>query len=131
MAAMFDNLDRSVDAFTGRYPSIEHQVGGLFFINRRPAGLECFDTPGVWRKLWPKLLRSYALDAIDYRQADSPPRPTAADGPAFVARIIASTATTFRATGDGEDVRLTGHDVVGAALVARGRMVHLSAFPHM
>jgi hypothetical protein len=30
--------------------------------------------------------------------------------------------------GEGSDVRLTGSEVGGAALVARGRTIHLSAF---
>ena len=37
--------------------------------------------------------------------------------------------SAFPAAGEGEDVRLTGRGIAGAALVARGRAVHVSAFP--
>ena len=38
-------------------------------------------------------------------------------------------ALTTPVTGDGEDVRLSGRDIAGAALVVGGRAIHLSAFP--
>ena len=40
-----------------------------------------------------------------------------------------SASSVFPAIGEGSDVRLTGTDVSGAALVADGRVIHLSAFP--
>jgi hypothetical protein len=43
--------------------------------------------------------------------------------------VTSSAAFTFAAAGEGEDVRLTSAGVAGAALVARGRAIHLSAFP--
>jgi hypothetical protein len=35
----------------------------------------------------------------------------------------------FPAVGEGEDVRLESKDIIGAALVAHGRAIHISAFP--
>jgi hypothetical protein len=128
MSAMYERADRPIEAFVQAFPPIDRQVGALFAINGRPAGFECFDTPGTWCKLSSKLVRSYALDAIDYRQLDSH-QTIGADGAAFVAAVVDGAATAFPAAGEGEDVRLTGRAIVGAALVARGRMIHISAFP--
>jgi hypothetical protein len=126
MSAMFDKLDRPLEAFVSAFQPVERQVGAVFFINGAPAGLECFDAPSVWRVLSPKLIRSYALDAIDRSGSR---RPAAVDVSAFIARITASGAATFPAVGEGEDVRLSGDHVVGGALIARDRLIHLSAFP--
>jgi hypothetical protein len=42
--------------------------------------------------------------------------------------IKSSQAAVFSAVGEGDDVRLTGTRIAAAALVARGRAIHLRAF---
>ncbi len=42
--------------------------------------------------------------------------------------VMSSQSAVFPAIGEGEDVRLSGRDLIGAALVARDRAIHLSAF---
>ena len=41
---------------------------------------------------------------------------------------MSSKSAIFPAIGEGEDVRLSGRNMTGAALVARNRTIHLSAF---
>jgi hypothetical protein len=127
MSAMYDKLDHSLEDFVAAFPPIERQVGGVFLVNRRVVGLELFDAPSTWRKLSPKLVRSYALDAIDRRK---PARGSVAstDGRMLIDALLSSKSAIFPAIGEGEDVRLTGLDMTGAALVARNRTIHLSAF---
>lgn len=55
MSAVFDKVGTSLDEFVAAFPPVEHQVGAVFLINGRPAGLELFDAPSTWRKLSPKL----------------------------------------------------------------------------
>ena len=129
MAAMYDTLGSTLDEFVSAFPALERQIGAVFIVNGRVAGLELFDAESTWRKLFPKVIRSYALDAIDRARetsvAGSPPKTRA-----FVRTVMSSRASVFPAVGEGDDVRLAGRgDLVGAALVARGRAVHLSAFP--
>ena len=73
MQAMYERVDHSLDDFVAAFPPADRQVGAVFLVNGRLAGLELFDAPSTWRKLSPKLVRSYALDAIDHRdQAGAP-----------------------------------------------------------
>ncbi len=127
MSAMFDKLGPSLDEFVAAFPALERQVGAIFLVNGRDAGLELFDAASTWRKLAPKLVRSYALDAIDRQQQDVHASPTAAR--ALMQALLSSTPAVFPAVGEGEDVRLQSADLAGAALVAGGRAVHVSAFP--
>jgi len=129
MSAVFDKVGGSLDGFVAAFQPVEHQVGAVFVINGQPVGLELFDAASTWRKLSPKLVRSYAMDALDH--ARKAPGPLASpDLPNQFAGAVASSPTAaFRAAGEGEDVRLTGAAIAGAALVARGRAVHISAFP--
>jgi hypothetical protein len=90
-------------------------------------GLDLFDHPSTLRKLLPKLIRSYALDALE-----SPENPAkTADRSAaqeLLLSISRAKAETFPSLGVGEDIRLTGTGLAGGALTADGRIVHLSAF---
>jgi hypothetical protein len=126
MSAMYERLDHSIEDFVAAFPPVERQVGAVFLVNGRLAGLELFDASSTWRKLSPKLVRSYALDAIDRKQAAPPV--TSHDGRFLIDAVVSSESAVFPAVGEGEDVRLSGHDVTGAALVARERAIHVSAF---
>lgn len=128
MSAMYDNLDASLERFTSAFAPGERQVGAIFLINGRPAGLDLFDAPSTWRKLSPKLVRSYAVDAIDRREKDASPSGEER-AQVFKADTAETPASVFPAIGDGEDVRLAGSRVAGAALVVHGRAIHVSAFP--
>ena len=54
-----------------RLPGSERPGGALFLVNGRPGGFELFDAAATWTKLSPKLVRSYALDAIDCSRESS------------------------------------------------------------
>jgi hypothetical protein len=128
MSEMYERCDDSLGAFLTAFPALERQVGAVFLVNGRVAGLELFDAASTWRKLSPKLLRSYALDAIDQEQQTSA-AVSPMTGAALIDAIVASKASVFPAVGEGEDVRLAGAGLNGAAVVARGRAIHVSAFP--
>lgn len=126
MSDMFEQHEDRIDDFVRALEPVPGQAGAVFAINGRVVGLELFDVPGTWQKLAPKLVRSYALDAID---RDAAPGTAEADeARAFMDAVAASGQSVFPSTGLGHDVRLSSDAVSGAALVADGRVVHLSAF---
>jgi hypothetical protein len=61
-------------------------VGVVAAINGRVVAADVFGDPGLFRKLWPKLLRSYAADAAEQASAAKKPMPavTAASAKAFL-----------------------------------------------
>lgn len=103
------------------------QTGAVFAINGAIVGLDLFDSSATLAKLMPKLVESYALDAIDGEAAKAAELPTD-DVRAFLDEVAGAGAQSFAAVGEGEDVRLSSPKLTGAALVAGGRVVHLSAF---
>ena len=128
--AMSDIYERhltSIEDYVRAFRPIAGQVGAVFAIDGRPFGLDIFDSSEPFDALLDKLVRSYALDAIDTsggREAPQQPQPPED----FLAAVTAAKAESYPAVGLGEDVRLEGTNVDGAALVADGRIVHLSAF---
>jgi hypothetical protein len=127
MAAIYDRHEASLEEFVHALPPVDDQAGALFAINGTVIGFDLFDYPATLRKLLPKLVRSCALDAIDVqRQPASAVSSRAAE--ALLQDVANAAASRFAAVGEGEDARLTAAGLTGAALVARARVVHLSAF---
>jgi hypothetical protein len=123
-----EKLEHYVHAFSPE----EAQAGAVFAIDGEAFGVDLFDFPQTFRKLFPKLLRSYALDALDKAlstTADAQaPSASAEAALSFLERIGGMEASESRAIGEGQDIRLSGSGLTGAALVAGERIVHLSTF---
>jgi hypothetical protein len=129
-AAMFDIYDRHakrIDDYVAAFPATDRQVGAAFAINGSVIGFDVFDYAATLQKLMPKLVRSYTLDAIETSEDKATPAPRKAVEE-LLSAITQAEAKTFPAAGEGVDVRLTGPDLTGAGLIAKGRLVHLSAF---
>jgi hypothetical protein len=127
MFAMYESHANSIEEFTRAFSWSEGQCGVAFAISGRLLGLDMFDHPEVMRRFFQKLIRSYALDALD-----SPPEPGETLSPEFVTGFLnqMATAQSFsnNALGLGKDVRFNGPKISGAALWAQDRYIHICAF---
>ncbi len=126
-AAMYDRQRGQLDAFVSRLQPVEGQVGAVFAIRGRIAGLDAFDVPRTWQAFMPKLVRSYGLDAVDAGiagDAFAEPSPRR-----FLDAIADAPGTQHRAVGEGLDLRADGRGVVAAALATTRGIVHAVAFP--
>ena len=126
IADAYEHFSGSVDEYVEAFKTSDTQVGACFAINGRIRGVELFDVSGTCKKLMHKLIRSYALDAIEERQeAAASGGQSIAD---FIQAVAAAPADSFKALGEGEDLRIHASDIAGGALAARDRVVHLCAF---
>lgn len=137
MKAIFDEHGATIDDFVQAFKSVEGQAGVIFAIGRRVAGLELFDHPKTMSRLLPKLVRSYALDALDSSYAGGEKSKPSEESNLlqdkamlFIASVGLAEATSHPAIGLGEDVRISNNAVTGAALIVDEQLVHLSAFPN-
>ena len=129
MSEIFDNHSSRLDAATAAFPPVEGQAGAVYFAGSRVIGVDLFDDPKTFSKLHRKLLHSYALDAIEEEQSTAAAAPAMDVAAAFLKSVSDSAEERFSAVGDGDTVRLSGREVVGAALETWGRCIHLAAFP--
>ena len=116
-----------IDKFVTALRPEPEQTGAVFALNARVTGLELFDHPDALSKSFPKLVRSWALDAIEDAPDEVPAPPTEA-ARAFLEIVADAEMQSFASVGQGTDVRLSGAQVTGGALVDGGRVVHLNAF---
>jgi hypothetical protein len=90
MSDIFEQHHATVEEYVAGLAPVERQVGALFAIGGRVAGLELFDVPDTLASYLPTLMRSYALDAMEQMgQGASRSEPHAAPlDPAEVARAL-------------------------------------------
>jgi hypothetical protein len=101
-------------------------------------GLELFDAPSTLERLLPKLVDSYAMDALEERGTDAGYRKGLTDeqadelavdtAQAFIQRVQLAKAEQYPGIGLGDTIRLQGPSLRAGALVEEGRVVHLSAY---
>lgn len=127
MSAIYERHKNSVEEFTRAFAWQNRQAGVAFAISGQLLGLELFDQPEVMRRFFPKLVRSYALDALD-----AAPESNGTASSEGLRRLLAQVgeAQSFseEALGLGKDVRFKSVEISGAALWAQGRYVHICAF---
>ena len=125
-AAMYERSHSVLVDFERRLEPLPRQAGALFAINGIIAGMDLFDSQATWRKSMRKLVQSYGLDALD--QDDAAASDAQAQPSRFVEAVKAATRERFPAIGLGEDVRINGETIAGAALSLDGKLIHLVAF---
>jgi hypothetical protein len=130
MSDIYEQHTAKLEDYVRSFTPAEGQVGMMFAIDGRIIGFDLFDCAETLQKLFPKLIRSYALDALDASLAKETEAkaPSAADAAGLLNRVIRAKLETFPAIGEGEDLRLSARGLTGAALAKKERVVHLSAF---
>lgn len=127
MKDAFESKARDIDEYLGTFACLPGQKGLLVAINGKAAGLDLISLEGAYAALHPKLVKSYAMEAIALGGRDGKAIP---DGvpQAFLAEALACTGQRFKSVGHGWDFRLEGKGMVGSALVHNKALVHAAFF---
>lgn len=131
MTDVFKYHSKGLEGYLEAFPCRVGQAGLAALIGGRMAGLDFVSRPEAYLVLHPRLVRSYALEAM----ADDrgrPEDPDAESAAGLVAEFIRAAAATdgrrHRSEGLGWDWRLEGGEVAGAALVHRRAVIHTAFF---
>jgi hypothetical protein len=127
MSDIYERHAKSVEEFARAFAWQENQCGVAFAIGGQILGLEIFDHPEVMRRFFQKLVRSYALDALDAAPAANGAA-SVETVRALVTQVGAAQSFMEQALGIGKDVRFNGREISGAALWAHERYVHICTF---
>ena len=127
MADAYESWAGRVEAYLGAFRPELRQLGAVVAIDGQPVGLELFDSSAAFARYLGKLVRSYALDALETANGKTL-APTEGSVRHFLDSICAAEGERFAALGEGEDIRLTGKGITGGALAVNGRLVHLAGF---
>ncbi len=125
MHDIYNNLQDEVDRYVEGFEGLDDSASGFVAVAAgKILGCDIFDSPAIYRKYESKLLRSYALDAIEYR---SPVR-AGCDVKGFVDRVTRSSTRKPRA-GTAGRFSFSSSGISGQGVVCQDRTAHLSAFP--
>jgi hypothetical protein len=116
-----------LEGLLGKLAAPEGCCGAAFAVGGRVAGADLFDRPGTLAKLWLKLARAHAIDALEKAGEAPAPLPAAAVS-GWLHGAAGAEARAYKSPGLGEDVRLKGAGVVGGGLVVDGEPVHAELF---
>ncbi len=127
MSAIYERHGATLDDYVEKMSLNADQIGAIFVTGRRQFGLDLFDRHHTFAAFFPKLLRSYAIDAME--------RPTARDRApkrrhprAFVARLLEGAFDVHPAVALGHDVGVVAKGAIAGALVHQEVALHLTAF---
>jgi hypothetical protein len=126
MSDIFEKHAARIEEYLRSFDVQERQCGMLFALGGRVMGFDLLDHPAAFAAASPKLLRSYALDALDAGGADASADEAAARR--FLATAQHADFFTEPAIGVGMDVRIRGMEIAGGALWAEERYVHIYGF---
>jgi len=118
-----------LDGYLAGFRPDPDQVGVMVLINGRLQGMDTFGKKMTWQSVFPKLIRSYAMDAIVRTAVEPAAGPAAELSPeTFLQAIAAAPRESFDSVGEGKDFRIETDSVIGAALVLNDSLLHLTAF---
>lgn len=127
MSAIYGRHATSVEEYVRAFQCEHGQQGAAFAIHGQVLGMDIFDHPDVMRRFFLKLVRSYALDALDAPNSEHKPI-SISEMNGFLTKVADTQVFSEQAIGIGKDVRVHGSGISGAALWARERYVHICAF---
>ncbi len=103
----------------------EGACGAVFAYGGRIVGFDLFDQPATLARLWPKLIRAYAIDA-HYASGTAPVTRDVVE--TWVRGAATAKEEVFKSPGVGNDVRLEAPQLVGACLLVDDQPVHVEVF---
>ena len=125
--AVYQNYMNRLEAILSQMPVEPGANGAVFVLDGQIIGCDIFDKASTLKKLWPKLLKSYAIDALESSKdhyASLQPESVLA----WLKAAVTVVPEKFESPGLGSDIRLQGDQIVGAVLVVNQHPVHVELF---
>ena len=122
---MYEDTEEELARVTEQLPAPEGASGAVFAYGGRIVGFDLFDQPATLAKLWPKLVRAYAVDARAEAGGAAVTRDAVRE---LAAHAPQAKEETFKSPGLGDDVRMEGPTLIGAGLLLEDQPVHVEVF---
>jgi hypothetical protein len=127
MKDVYKNREKELSDYLNKFPPVEGQKGVLILINGKVIGMDYISYSPAFNNLHPKLIKSYALDAVLSKKTNGKhdARKLAGD---FLTKAKECAEKKYQSVGLGWDHRFEGKELVGSALVHEDKVIHLAFF---
>ena len=128
MSEIYRKEAPSLQKYVKNFDLTDSQVGAVFMINGKVAGMDCFGKPETFSKVFKKLVESYALDAIDSFEKNQAFKVTKTEAGKFMEASSGCRVEIHQSVGLGTDCRLDSDKSTGFALSHDKQVLHMSLF---
>jgi hypothetical protein len=130
MSEIYRKEAPSLEKYVKHFDLTDSQVGAVFIINGKVAGMDCFGKPETFSKVFEKLVESYALDAIDSlgKDREKTKKGTKSEASKFIEASAGCRVEAHQSVGLGTDCRLDADHSTGFALAHDKKVLHMSLF---
>jgi hypothetical protein len=131
--AMHDSYamhSNDLDDYLKAFQLMPNQRGVLMLIKGQVMGFDLLSRPGVYEILHPKLIRSYAIDAVlnPNVEGEQAAPPSLESVKAFIKDIAECKEDKYESVGEGWDHRYQSKAIVGSALEYDQKVIHMAFF---
>lgn len=130
MKDAFEQNRKTIEEFLTAFTLQEGQNGMMVFENGKLVGGDLISNPAVYADLHTKLIKSYALEAVN-EKVESPVNPLdlRLDAHQNLLMLKEAQAAEFEPVGLGKDIRLEGNQAKASALQYQEEVIHLTIYP--
>jgi hypothetical protein len=128
MKDIFESRRTTLDEYVNEFKCVPDQKGLIVFIGDKIAGLDTLSRTSAYATIHPKLVKSYAMDALIPRRTRTA-EPSVSQARDFLKEAAKCKERKYESVGHGWDHRLEGKATVGSALVHEGKVIHMALFP--
>jgi hypothetical protein len=121
----YEDSEATLRGVTEQLQMPEGASGVVFAYAGQIVGFDLFDKSATLGKLWPKLVRAYAIDALT---TPGEQKVTPEQVRVFLHGALQAKEEAFKSPGLGQDVRLEGPTLIGAGLLIEDQPVHVEVF---
>ncbi len=128
MSGIYEKDMPSIRQYMRHFRPVDSQAGAVFMIDGKVVGMDSFGNPDSFSKVFNKLVKSYALDAVDWYDPEKEHKALKSDATRFLKAAHAAQIESRPSVGLGTDIRLESSKITGFALALEDRILHLCIF---
>ncbi len=129
MKDVFEGKKDDLEEYMKAFPCLPHQKGMFVFMGGEIAGWDMLSRESAFKVIFPKLVKSYAMDAVlEKRKKKGSSKLAMEEAKRFLQEIKDCKEKKYSSSGQGWDYRFEGKDKVGSALVYRKGIIHMAFF---
>ena len=127
MKDVFEQKKKDLDSYLQAFRCVSGQKGFLVFRGAEPVGFDFVSRERAFADLFPKLIKSYAMEAVlDDESKETEVDAARAEG--FLKEAAGCDEKTYDSVGRGRDYRYESKTMVGSALAVDDKVVHMAFF---
>lgn len=125
------NVEKKVDPYYKKFKDLPEKYGKIkgviVAVGDEIICADLFGDTELFKKLWPKLLKSYIMEAVCRKDTDK--KAARKDAGDFLIKAIKTDFNIVSNPGEGKLIEVISSDITGEVLVYENKLMHTGLFP--